>query len=137
MARHLAFIGSHPPVGGACDDWPATTIEAVNSCKKKRGSRWQPPPLLLCASGGAKSRAAELGAGFECSARPPSYRGRGMGISPTSKSAAKLACGILGIFKVNASDLRSGTGVAIALAIFQAALAIKAMRLFEKDDRAR
>jgi hypothetical protein len=36
-----------------------------------------------CASGGAKSRAAELGAGFACSARPPSYRGRGMGISPT------------------------------------------------------
>ena len=83
MPRHLAFIGSYPPVGRACDDWPATTIEAVNSYKRKRGSHWQPPPLLLCASGGAKSRAAELGAGFACSARPPSYRGRGMGISPT------------------------------------------------------
>jgi hypothetical protein len=53
-----------------------------------------------------------------------------------TESAAKLACGMLGIFKVNASALRSGTGVAIALAIFQAARAIKAMRRFEKGDRA-
>ena len=40
-----------------------------------------------------------------------------------TESAAKLACGMLGMFKVNASAFRSGTGVAIALAIFQTALA--------------
>ena len=60
MARHLAFIGSHPPLGGApasflrrirhqrSDDWPVTTIEAGNSCKKARVTLATPASLSPC-----------------------------------------------------------------------------------------
>ena len=44
-----------------------------------------------------ESRAAELSAGFACSARPPSYRGAAWEFRQLTELAARLACGMLGM----------------------------------------
>jgi hypothetical protein len=75
-----------------------------------------------------------LAEAFNCT---PAFGAAACEFRQLRESAAKLACEMLGRFKVNASALRSGAGVAIVLAIFQTALAINAMRLFEKGDRSK